>query len=317
MVLNNKNFIFLLWLTIFLFFLNKNTNAAAVDSVGMEKVGEKYFVLHKVEKNEDIYQIAKKYGITAKEIIGDNQQLQQQDLKPGMMIRVAYKKHVPVMKAYRIKSGESLLGICKRLGVKIENIHKLNGFYHSKIKAGQQILVGFDIKNPDVFNVPYDLNKQWQLSYHTVQQGETLFRIAKDYKTKTDSIALWNGLENNQIKVGQLILVGRKLAGSKEVTGNTPETAQNEVSEENGVGEVMYLGSPQLYALHNGAAVGSFLIVFNESLNRSVRVKVIGEIPKNDANKKFIIKLSEAACEELGFGNREFFVKIKYRSSQD
>jgi rare lipoprotein A (peptidoglycan hydrolase) len=75
----------------------------------------------------------------------------------------------------------------------------------------------------------------------------------------------------------------------------------------------MYTGSQQLYALHRTAPVGSFLVVHNESLNRSVRVKVIGEIPKNDANKKYIVKLSEAACEELGFNNREFYVRVVFR----
>jgi LysM repeat protein len=309
MRLNSVFFVFLFFICPSLAFSTK------LDSIGIEKSGEKYFLLHRVEKFEDIYSIAKKYGITAKEISGYNTSVDVERLREGMILKIIYKKHVPQMKAYRVKNGETLHGIARKFGVDVENINKLNGFYHSKIRSGQQLLIGFDKQHPDLYAVPFDFNKQWELSYHTVQQGETLFRIAKDFNTKTDSIALWNGIENNQIKVGQILLVGRKLAGAHNYAQNNTERSSDgsDIAEERGAGEIMYTGSQQLYALHRTAPVGSFLVVHNESLNRSVRVKVIGEIPKNDANKKYIVKLSEAACEELGFNNREFYVRVVFR----
>ncbi len=287
---------------------------AKSDSIGIEKQGEKYFLLYRVEKGDDVYAIAKKYNITAKDILANNPNAD--NIKDGQILRITYKKNVPQMKAYKVKSGESLLGISKRLAVPLEQIHKLNGFYHSKIKAGQQLLVGFDIKAEGVFTVPYNAAAQLVLNYHTVQKGDNLFRIAKDFNTKSDSIILWNGLENANIQLGQLLLVGRTPANKVEnkfAQNQAQEVINNAPISEKGTGQAMYIGSSQLYALHKNAPIGTFLTVHNESLARSVRVKVIGHIPANEVNTKFLVKLSEAACEELGFINKEFPVLVVYR----
>jgi membrane-bound lytic murein transglycosylase D len=42
---------------------------------------------------------------------------------------------------------------------------------------------------------------------HTVQQGETLFRISQRYGVPVDDLKKWNNLPDNTIKIGQKLLV--------------------------------------------------------------------------------------------------------------
>ncbi|MNR23531.1 autolysin [compost metagenome] len=43
--------------------------------------------------------------------------------------------------------------------------------------------------------------------YHTVVQGETLFRISQTYKISVDDLKMLNQLMDNNIKIGQKLLV--------------------------------------------------------------------------------------------------------------
>jgi LysM repeat protein len=42
---------------------------------------------------------------------------------------------------------------------------------------------------------------------HTVAKGETLYRIAKKYKVSVEDLKKYNGLEGNEIFVGQVLYV--------------------------------------------------------------------------------------------------------------
>ncbi len=44
--------------------------------------------------------------------------------------------------------------------------------------------------------------------YHSVKRGETLFRISKQYGTTVQSLQEWNNLPDNNIEVGQKLIVG-------------------------------------------------------------------------------------------------------------
>ncbi len=44
--------------------------------------------------------------------------------------------------------------------------------------------------------------------YHQVKPGETLFKISKRYNVQMKSLRTWNRLENDQLEVGQKLVVG-------------------------------------------------------------------------------------------------------------
>ena len=43
--------------------------------------------------------------------------------------------------------------------------------------------------------------------FHTVRRGETLYRISKKYKVKIEDIKDWNNLPDNNLKVGQDLVI--------------------------------------------------------------------------------------------------------------
>jgi len=50
-----------------------------------------------------------------------------------------------------------------------------------------------------------------QTLFHTVQRGETLYRISRKYKVSVDDLKEWNSLTNNNLTVGQdLVITIRK-----------------------------------------------------------------------------------------------------------
>lgn len=47
------------------------------------------------------------------------------------------------------------------------------------------------------------------LSYHSVNQGQTLYALARNYGTKVDSIKTWNGVGTEGIKTGQKLIISK------------------------------------------------------------------------------------------------------------
>ena len=46
-----------------------------------------------------------------------------------------------------------------------------------------------------------------QTMFHTVKRGETLYRISKKYKVTIEDIRSWNNLADNNLKVGQDLVI--------------------------------------------------------------------------------------------------------------
>lgn len=46
-----------------------------------------------------------------------------------------------------------------------------------------------------------------QTLFHTVKRGETLYRISRKYKIKVEDIKSWNNLPDNNLKVGQDLVI--------------------------------------------------------------------------------------------------------------
>ena len=59
----------------------------------------------------------------------------------------------------------------------------------------------------------------YKKKYHIVKRGETLFRISKNYGVSVATLKRLNGLKNNEIEVGQHILLGTVATSSSK--GNT------------------------------------------------------------------------------------------------
>jgi len=68
----------------------------------------------------------------------------------------------------------------------------------------------------------------------------------------------------------------------------------------------------KLLALHQNAKIGSIIELKNNMLNRTIKAKVIGRIPKNVYPDDITVLVGPATAKSLGVIDAKFFVEIRY-----
>ena len=102
---------------------------------------------------------------------------------------------------YRIRRGDTLGRIAKKFGLSVKTLKLMNGLRSNRIVAGKKLLVSSAIKHetPDGKNY----------FKYTVRRGDSLFSLAKRYKTTVKHLKRINSLRSSMIKVGQRIKIGK------------------------------------------------------------------------------------------------------------
>lgn len=167
---------------------------------------------------------------------------------------------------------------------------------------------------------------------HTVKQGETLFSLSSQYGSSVEELIQWNALTSNNLRSGQIIKVGRAPEGPSTVpVVGTPKVAVSTVEmkveptpentsggfkniTETGQAELIEgTGSHKKYlVLHRTAPVGSIMRVKNEENDMTIFARVVGTLPETGDNSKLVIKLSQAAFDQLKAVNQRFPVEVLY-----
>ena len=82
---------------------------------------------------------------------------------------------------YLIKEGETLEDIARRFNTSVDMILNINDIYSREyLRAGEEIIV--------------PKNQESYFTYYTVNQGDTLYQIARKYNINPSLLALLNGL---------------------------------------------------------------------------------------------------------------------------
>ena len=82
---------------------------------------------------------------------------------------------------YLIKEGETLEDIASRFNTSVDMILNINDMYSREyLRAGEEIIV--------------PKNQESYFTYYTVNQGDTLYQIARKYNINPSLLALLNGL---------------------------------------------------------------------------------------------------------------------------
>lgn len=372
-------------------------NFTTLDSVGIEKVGDKSFIIHQVEERETMFGISKRYSTSVNDIITNNDDLKE-GLKMGQKIRVPYIPPATLPAGSRIHNvaqGETLFSISKAYNVTVGEIMTWNKLQGSDLSLGQGLVIqGIEAnkvpiveanskpvipvvasegkaqvvvikktaqekkvetssKVAEVRKEVVPLSKEvieakeevksadssaivypgdWIT--HTVEQGETLFAVAKRYDSKVDDLITWNGLSSNNISIGQRLKVGRGSAAPSTVpvvssavsvivnnekteatltTPNTGDTPYRNIKE-TGLAEVIDgTGNHKKYlVLHKEAPVGTIMRVRNEENDITIFARVVGKLPNTGDNGKLVVKLSKAAFDQLRAVNSRFPVEVSY-----
>lgn len=71
-----------------------------------------------------------------------------------------------------------------------------------------------------------------QSTKHTVKKGETLFSIAKDYNVQVQQLRKWNDLQNNELSVGQTLIVQKSNPKNTKIHTVQPSETLFSISKE-------------------------------------------------------------------------------------
>ena len=111
---------------------------------------------------------------------------------------------------HTIEKGQSLYSISKMYNVTTSDIVRLNPGCDEKIYAGQTI------------KIPKGKESQKGETFHTIQAGETLYKLTTMYNVSAKDICEANpGLSAENFRIGQVILIPQKKE-EKAVTTQTP-----------------------------------------------------------------------------------------------
>jgi LysM repeat protein len=318
------------------------------DSIGLETVNGKTFIVHKVVQGETLYGISKRYGVTVDQILEYNVNADA-GLEIDQILKVPYVPR-PVRKivngeTHRVAEKETLFSISRMYGVTIDELKTWNNLTDSNLALGQELIV--NKKGPVPVAVEPIKSKS---TVHTVAMGETLFSISRQYNLTVEQLKKWNNLSGNTLDIGQTLYVTQPIYGQDEKTQQvttitispeqqtTTPTAATQVQPvtvqpvtsstirisesvrgsdevvESGLAELIEgtEGNRKYLALHRSAPVGTILKIRNQMNNREVFVRVIGKLPDTALTNKLVIKISKSAYDRLGAIDPRFLVEVTY-----
>ncbi len=225
---------------------------------------EKY---HIVKKGDTIHSISRKYRISKDKLIAYNN-IKNSKIIIGQKIYFSPKdseqqvyvtqKDIPESGVHIVQKGETIYRISKMYGIAEYDLMDYNKLDSFTIFEGQKLKLtgdsGADIKEFQ------EIAEKDNSMYHIVEKKETLYGIARIYKTTVDEIKSLNNLSGNNIYVGQKI----KLRGSvidqnnasKSNSSGDIKTAKTPVKS--AVGKVKAVQSAKVFVPVNGTVTSEF-----------------------------------------------------------
>lgn len=169
-------------------------------------------IYYTVKRGDTLGQIASKYGTTVQEIAQINGIQNVNLIFPGQILRINTNSNVHGSEAnsigektyYTIRRGDSLWSIARRYGTTVQNIVNWNNIQNVNLIYPGQILILYG----NYTSTNNSSNSNNNTVYYTVQRGDTLWRIARRYRTCPRRIARLNGITNpNLIYSGQILKI--------------------------------------------------------------------------------------------------------------
>lgn len=195
------------------------------DSVGLETVNGKVFIIHKVDEKETLYGISRRYRTTVDAIIEHNAGAEK-GLEIGQVLKVPYAGSLPPAASaegttHVVTAGETLYAISRKFDVSVDDLRQWNRLTSDALSVGQELVVK---KNGRPTNVNEPSEAPLGRGQHRVESQETLFSISRKYNVGVDDLRSWNKLETNDLQIGQVLVVERPVV-TADASRNANEPA--------------------------------------------------------------------------------------------
>lgn len=230
-----------------------------------------------------------------------------------------------------VKPKQTLFSLTKFYGLSLEELYHYNPEFadNPMLKAGSRVIIPLPNRAIKRYKKDGFIASKHTPIYYVVQPGDNLYHICKRYfEMPVDSIVKRNKLQSNEVKPGQLLLVGWMSttgipADFRPIRKVTPfddlhqRYEEQKATRRERVGQGMCFWqkdsreSSDMYALHREATIGTVMGITNPKTGRVAYAKVIGRIPANYQHHIEVI-IAPAAARYLGATHQEFFVKVKF-----
>lgn len=139
------------------------------------------------------------------------------------------------------------------------------------------------------------LGMAWANSFHTVQKGDTLYNLARKYKTTVAALMASNGLRSDLIRIGQVLRIGGKATPSAPTLVWATWYGPGFQGRRTAGGDRFDMHA--LTAAHPSLPFGTRVKVTNPKNGKSVVVRINDRGPFGG---KYVIDLTFAAMKALG-----------------
>ena len=212
-------------------FSNKTVSS---DSIGVETVNGKTFIIHKVASKETLYAISKRYNSTLSEIYAVNP-TSKDGIKIDAILKIPYKKldtstKVSNEEIHTVQPKETMFSISRKYGVSLADIKKWNDLNSTALSIGQKLKIWQEKKqNQNQVIIKSETPQVTTIKttngqvVHTVTAHETLYSLSKKYNTTISKIKSLNNLTTYSLSEGQKLVIKNKKDGAPKEEKTAPQ----------------------------------------------------------------------------------------------
>ena len=183
--------------------------------------------IYRVRKGDSLIKIAKKFGVSTKDIIKANNLKRPYHLRAGQRLKIpikyASKSYKPrktssrkdysysyCSRKYRVKPGDTLSEIAQKFGTSTKTLKRINGLRSSTLRVGQILCVRKVTKR--VYRGSSGKVVKIKYIRYKVKPGDSLIKIAKKFHVYTKDIIRANHLKKPyRLRVGQVLKIPKKV----------------------------------------------------------------------------------------------------------
>ncbi|XOV91121.1 MAG: LysM peptidoglycan-binding domain-containing protein [Bacteroidota bacterium] len=107
---------------------------------------------------------------------------------------------------HEVEKGETLYSLSRRYGAEVSEVASFNEITDNALSLGQLLRIPIEESSVSTTQLPATVNNTAE-TIHTVKTGETLFSISQLYGLRVYQLKEMNGLNNNDISVGQELVI--------------------------------------------------------------------------------------------------------------
>ncbi|MFT3908670.1 MAG: LysM peptidoglycan-binding domain-containing protein [Ferruginibacter sp.] len=294
---------------------------------------------HTVAPKETLYSVARKYNVPPKELAAYNNLTIETGLTIGQVIKIPANGTVPVLKTapppankaeaiakktepaatsgvpiyHKVEKKETLYHISKLYpNVTMDDIKKWNNLSTDGVTEGTNLIVGYE-KGKKATTATNPVKENTEVKTVAVEPVKEK-TITPEKTVAPETRAVLPPVTTEPAKQETVKVTGKGFGGGYFKTQYTSQSSANK--EEIGTAAVFKSTSGwedgKYYCLHNTAPSGTIVKITNKSTQKTIYAKVLDVIPDLKQNTGILIRLSNAAADELAAGENNFEAVVNY-----